>query len=233
MKFKGIIFVVLISLLAFAKESEELVIRVGDSVLAVRNHLGEPNIEFPLNGQLVQDYGHYIITSRNGVVTAIKKREDVKPVVDLTKGEKPPAPSFKALMEKARTGDAEAQYCVAYCYQSGEIMDKNMDEAIRWYTLAAMQGHMASQHNLGLIYMKGDGVPQDYEQAYTWAVLAADNGNNELEKRLRSQVTADQKATAFVRSQRIRDGLEESPYGYPDETTAIAKTKAKDETTAE
>ena len=209
----------------------EPLVRVGDSTDAVRSHLGEPNLEFPLNGQLVQDYGHYVITSRNGVVIAIKTRQEVKPDQTPDESATPAAPTIKGLLAKAREGDAESQYLLGYCYQSGAVVNKNMDEAIRWYTFAAMQGHMAAQHNLGCIYMKGEGTPRDYEQAFTWAVLAAGNGNNQLMKMLGSRVTEDQKSAAYARAQRIHDGLEESPYGTPDQTTAIA-LKADSETPA-
>jgi len=225
MKVSIVIVALLVSLFSFAKDSGLEAVRVGDSVDAVRNHLGEPNLEFPLKGSLVQDYGFCIITSGNGVVTSIKKRDDAKPAKNEAEGN-PAIPTFSGVMEKAKGGDAESQYCLAYCYQSGEVVGKNMDEAIRWYTLAAMQGHMASQHNLGVIYMTGEGVPRDDELAYTWAVLAAGNGNNELERALHARVTESQKTAAYHRAQRIRNGLEESPYGTPDHTTAIAKTDA-------
>jgi hypothetical protein len=211
----------------------ETLVRVGDSTDAVRNHMGEPNLEFPLNGQLVQDYGHCVITSENGVVIAIRHRDQVETPEAQNGNAAPAPPTINGLLSKAREGDADSQFCLGYCYQSGEVVKKNIDEAIRWYTFAAMQGHVDAQHNLGCIYMKGEGVPRDYEQAYTWAVLAAGNGNNQLMKMLGSRVTEDQKSTAFARAERIRDGLEESPYGEPDEATAIARTDAENAAAAD
>ncbi len=198
-------------------------VRTGDATAAVRNHLGEPDIEFPLNGQLVQDYGYCVIVSSNGVVTAIRERKN-KPA-ESRNGEQanPAVPTIKGLLAKAREGDSESQYCLAYCYQMGEVVSKNMDEAIRWYTLAAMQGHMAAQYNLGVIYMDGKGVPRDYEQAYTWALLAAGNGNDSLKKILLPRLSDAQQQAGYVRAQRILNGLEESPYGIPDSSTIIAQ----------
>ena len=234
MKEGGRLLLGLIAALACSLVYGEPLVRVGDSTDAVRNHLGEPNLEFPLNGQLVQDYGHCVITSKNGVVIAIKTRQQVKPDQTPDESATPAAPTINGLLAKAREGDAEAQYCLGYCYQSGEVVKRNMDEAIRWYTFAAMQGHMAAQHNLGCIYMKGEGTPRDFEQAFTWAVLAAGNGNNQLMKMLGSRVTEDQKSTAYARAERIRDGLEESPYGTPDQSTAIAlKTDSESPAAAE
>ncbi len=204
-----------------ANTVEELGVRVGDSSIAVRNHLGEPRIEFPLKGQLVQDYGHCIITSSNGVVTSVKLRNETKTQQEPEKSRV--APTIKSLTAKAESGDAEAQYCLGYCYQTGEAVPRNMVEAVRWYTLAAMQGYMPAQHNLGVIYMNGDGVSRDYEQAYTWALLAQDNGNSELANILIRRISTDQAAAGSLRAQRIRDGVEEIPYGTPDETSTVAK----------
>jgi hypothetical protein len=48
---------------------------------------------------------------------------------------------------------------------------------MRWYRLAAQQGHTRAQHNLGLMYGLGQGVAQDYVRAYMWFNVAAVNGN--------------------------------------------------------
>ena len=50
-------------------------------------------------------------------------------------------------------------------------------EAVRWYKLAADQGHASAQYNLGLMYATGQGVPQDYKEALRWYKLAADQGH--------------------------------------------------------
>jgi hypothetical protein len=205
-----------------ADAAEQPLVRVGDSVLAVQNHLGEPRLEFPLHGQLIQDYGHCVITSKNGLVVSIKKvgdssLEDVVP----TEEEKAAAVA-RVLLKKAEEGDLIAQFRLAYCYQTGDGVPRNSDECVRWYTLAAMDGQPASQHNLGVLYMTGDGVEKDYEQAYTWGVLAAENGNTALLKKLLPRLTDEQELSGRLRAWRIRDGLESLPYGSPDHSSPIA-----------
>lgn len=206
-----------------ADAAEQPVVRVGDSVLAVRNHLGEPTLEFPLHGQLIQDYGHCIIISKDGLVVSIKQ------IIDSSVAEEPPTEESKAaavariLLKQAEEGDVVAQFSIAYCYQTGDGVPQNFDECVRWYTLAAMNGHPASQHNLGVLYMTGDGVEKDYEQAYTWGVLAAEHGNNALLKKLLPRLSEEQELSARLRAWRIRDGLEPLPYGAPDESSAIAR----------
>jgi len=216
----SILFVVA-SLCMTANSEEQPVVRVGDSVLAVRNHLGQPTLEFPLHGQLILDYEDCVITSKDGVVISIQNRKVQKEA----NTEEPVAVKMAAyLLKKAKAGDVDAQYQLAYCYHAGKGVPRNPDECVRWYTLAAMQGHAASQHNLGVLYLTGDGVEKDYEQAYTWGILAAENGDDSLLKSLLPRLSEEQKVAARLRAVRIRDGVEPSPYGSPeDDSTSLAK----------
>jgi len=56
---------------------------------------------------------------------------------------------------------------------SGEV---NFKTAVKWYTLAAEQGHALAQHNLGVMYHNGLGVPQNHKTAFKWFTLAAEQG---------------------------------------------------------
>ena len=48
---------------------------------------------------------------------------------------------------------------------------------MKWYTLAAEQGHAGAQTSLGLMYVAGKGVLKDYVYAYMWGNIAASNRN--------------------------------------------------------
>ena len=50
-------------------------------------------------------------------------------------------------------------------------------EAVRWYRLAAEQGHASAQFNLGLMYARGLGVSEDDAEAVRWYRLAAEQGH--------------------------------------------------------
>ena len=41
-------------------------------------------------------------------------------------------------------------------------------EAVKWYRLAADQGHGEAQFNLGMMYAAGWGVPQDDTEVVKW-----------------------------------------------------------------
>ena len=62
-------------------------------------------------------------------------------------------------------------------YDQGKGVTKDYKQTIKWYTLAAEQGHRSSQFNLGNMYRTGQGITQDYERAVKWYTLAADQGH--------------------------------------------------------
>ncbi len=49
-------------------------------------------------------------------------------------------------------------------------------EAVRWFRLAAVQGHANAQFMLGCMFCNGQGVTQDYAEAVRWFRLAAAQG---------------------------------------------------------
>jgi TPR repeat protein len=54
---------------------------------------------------------------------------------------------------------------------------KNYTEAIKWYRIAAEQGHANAQSSLGVMYRLGYGVTQDYAEAVKWFRKAAEQGD--------------------------------------------------------
>ena len=47
---------------------------------------------------------------------------------------------------------------------------------MKWFRLAAEQGHASAQYNLGVMYHKGKGVIQNTVYATMWGGIAAANG---------------------------------------------------------
>ncbi len=81
-------------------------------------------------------------------------------------------------------------------------MPQNFAQAVKWYRLAAEQGHAEAQAILGIMYAEGEGVPQDYVLAYKWLNLAAAEGDAawgsaaELRDIVASEMTPEQIAEA-------------------------------------
>jgi TPR repeat protein len=69
----------------------------------------------------------------------------------------------------------------AYRKGRGFEEKQNFAEAMRWYRVAATQGHALAQVGIGNLYGMAQGVPQDYAEALRWYRLAAAQGNSEAQ----------------------------------------------------
>jgi uncharacterized protein len=77
--------------------------------------------------------------------------------------------AFKIYLCLAENGDPKAQVAVASMLQLGDGTQQNLEEAIKWYKLSALQGHPVAQNNLGTILLDTD--PQ---AAIHWLLSAAE-----------------------------------------------------------
>jgi len=86
---------------------------------------------------------------------------------------------IRHLMKDAHSGDIDAQFSLGYCYDVGQRVESNTNEAIFWYTLAANKGHLIAQNNLGVLYSTGHmgRVAKEPAEALHWYKLAAKQGN--------------------------------------------------------
>ncbi|MBQ6971276.1 MAG: SEL1-like repeat protein [Synergistaceae bacterium] len=76
--------------------------------------------------------------------------------------------------------DARAQFKLGKKYDDAGDFGK----AVKWYRLAAEQGHPLAQCNLGAMYHSGRGVRQDYSEAVKWYRLASEQGHTGAQCRL-------------------------------------------------
>lgn len=63
-------------------------------------------------------------------------------------------------------------------------MQRNANEAVKWYRAAAEQGDVIAQIGLGVSYYRGDGVLQDSAEAAKWYERAAAYGDQNAQGRL-------------------------------------------------
>ncbi|PJD92749.1 MAG: endopeptidase IV [Legionella sp.] len=84
---------------------------------------------------------------------------------------------FKLLLNQAILGDSAAQFNVAQMYQQGLGVEKSIDQAIKFYLMAAAQNDLAAKYQLGLIYFQGSEGTPDYQLALDWWMDAAFKGN--------------------------------------------------------
>jgi TPR repeat protein len=92
----------------------------------------------------------------------------------------PPAPpdleaSFRDDWPKAHMGVASSQARLGFAYATGQGAGQNDIEAVRWFRLAAEQGHEQGLFNLGLMYAEGKGglARNDAEAVRLWKLAAA------------------------------------------------------------
>lgn len=78
--------------------------------------------------------------------------------------------------ELALAGDSDAQFLLGLLHDEGQLGEADANEAVRWYALAAAQGHAAAQCNLGLCHYEGRGVLRSNEHAALWFERAAEQG---------------------------------------------------------
>ncbi len=84
----------------------------------------------------------------------------------------------------AENGIAEAQYSLGFLYQSGWGPERDLLQAVEWYSRAAEQGETRAQFNLGVLLINGeDDVEKDTEAGIIWLTRSAD-GNNIRAKEL-------------------------------------------------
>lgn len=104
------------------------------------------------------------------------------------------------LRRLALDGDPNAQFDLGARYATGEDVQQDYTESVRWFTQAAEQGHVIAQATLGAYYWAGRGIPQDLSKALFWSVIAQAGGDQAskyrvtvLEARMsRSQIAAAQ-----------------------------------------
>src|SRR2546428_5301 len=107
--------------------------------------------------------------------------------------------SFDEMRRAADQGDPAAQSYLAICYQTGQGVQQDYQEAVKWYRLAAEQECAPAQCNLGLCYETGRGVPQNLQEAVRWFCRAARQGDKTAQHNLGvyyANLEAAERATA-------------------------------------
>ena len=72
------------------------------------------------------------------------------------------------LTKSAEGGWVDAQYALGIRYYTGDFAPQNYSEAVKWFTLAAEQGHKSAANYLVDCYIHGQGVEKDSDEAIKW-----------------------------------------------------------------
>ena len=82
----------------------------------------------------------------------------------------------EALSKRALAGDTEAQLRLGIAFEFGQGVDKNLDEAIHWYHIAADRGDPVAQTNLAYLIDTGGNGSANPPEAAKWYLRAAVSG---------------------------------------------------------
>ena len=77
-----------------------------------------------------------------------------------------------------------AQNVLGVMYKIGTGVEKNLDEAFKWYKKSAEQGNSIGQYNLGSAYKNGEGVENNVDEALKWYTKSAEQGNADAQSDL-------------------------------------------------
>jgi hypothetical protein len=87
---------------------------------------------------------------------------------------------LKLLRQKAESGDVHAQFELGQLCE--KVEPKQLEEAVKWYRLAAEHGYAPAQDSLGNMYLTAEGgLPKNVDLALKWFRKAAEQGNAQSE----------------------------------------------------
>ena len=78
---------------------------------------------------------------------------------------------------RAEAGDMAGQFSLALCHFQGQGTPKNYEEAVRWFTAAAEQGHPGALTRLAWCLKRGAGVEKNVAKAVECYAKAAEAGD--------------------------------------------------------
>jgi TPR repeat protein len=84
---------------------------------------------------------------------------------------------FEEYKAKAEQGDARGQAMLGRCYATGQGVEQNPTEAVKWFRKSADQDDARGQCGLGNCFAMGMGVKKDQAEAVRWYRKAADQGD--------------------------------------------------------
>ena len=90
----------------------------------------------------------------------------------------PDSSKIKDLQKLAEAGDSNAMGELGHCYENGNGVGQDCNEAAKWYRKAADAGNAWAMCQLGNLYLNGRGVIQNDFEAYNWYCKGAEAGES-------------------------------------------------------
>ena len=124
---------------------------------------------------------------------------------------------LRKIIRKAKFGNADAIYDLAICYYVGvpDLLDKDIQKAIKLFEKAAKKGCAEAQYNLGVMYEKGydtkdeehqnefeEYIEKDEDLAYKYYAKALQNGYEDAREPLEYLLTKKKNESKDVKEKR-------------------------------
>lgn len=81
------------------------------------------------------------------------------------------------LLNAAKAGDTDAQTYLGICYQEGNGVQQNKEQALYWYDKAAAKGNAYAQAYAAMMYILGEGTEADETKGFQLAMASANQHN--------------------------------------------------------
>ena len=83
-------------------------------------------------------------------------------------------------INRANSGDVRSMTKLGNWYLRGDgFIDKNSEESIKWFKMAADKGDAKAMIRLGDMYRTGDNIDKNSKEAVKWYKMTANNGDVE------------------------------------------------------
>ena len=145
-------------------------LKAGDIILALDGKKVGP----------VGDLVKAISGSKPGTTVALTLLRDLQGIeVEVTLGGR-----ISDTIRAAEAGDDFAQLQLGFMYGTGQGLEKDEEQTLRWYLASANQGNRIAQYNMGNLYREGRGVPKDPVKAADWNRRSAEQGYSLAQTRM-------------------------------------------------
>lgn len=92
--------------------------------------------------------------------------------------------AFLCFQKSAELDYDNGQSWLAFCYETGKGVEKDMDRAVSFYLKLARKGHVFSQLKVAWFYQKGISLDKDCVKSVYWYQKAAEQGNPDAQTNL-------------------------------------------------
>ncbi|WP_087016347.1 tetratricopeptide repeat protein [Thaumasiovibrio subtropicus] len=87
--------------------------------------------------------------------------------------------AIRLLKQSADGGYIEAITDLGDVYYEADYVEQDLEEALKWFLLAANREDTYGAYSAGFMYYNGEGTPVDYEQAFKYYLIAAEGGDDD------------------------------------------------------